>query len=163
MKNWDGALSCYITSKCQPMTQVTSKTSWGLPKVHFRQSYGCRVPRSRILMLDTQIWWFACMAETRDLPNLSFAAAAIQPVQQPNSQSAYCGCMPNGLLGFIYYDLLCVLRMKIWNELEIILMKCNICWDKTFLNIIPEFYVGRSHNIFFLLENDDRSRAIGHC
>ena len=36
MKNWDGAWSCYITSKCQPMTQVTSKTSWGLPKVHLR-------------------------------------------------------------------------------------------------------------------------------
>ena len=28
-----------------------------------------------------------CIAETQDLQNLSFAAAAIQPVQQPKSQA----------------------------------------------------------------------------
>ena len=63
----------------------------------------CRVPRSRILMLDTQIWWFACIAEKREVRFLSKAAAARQPVQQPKTQSAYAAHSRYGVLGFIYY------------------------------------------------------------
>ena len=64
----------------------------------------CRVPRSQILMLDTQIWWFACIAEKREVRFLSKAAAARQPVQQPKTQSAYAARSRFGVLGFIYYD-----------------------------------------------------------
>ena len=36
-----------------------------------------RVLRWETLYIDTQIWWFACIAETRDLQILSYAAAAL--------------------------------------------------------------------------------------
>ena len=40
-KKLDCTCSCYIASNSQPVVQVTSKTSLGLPKVHFRSYTRC--------------------------------------------------------------------------------------------------------------------------
>ena len=78
------------------------KTIHGLAKTRVMEF---RVPCCRILMIDTLIWWFACIAEKRKVRFLSKAAAARQPVQQPKTQSPYAVRSRYGVLGFIYYGI----------------------------------------------------------